>query len=248
VQVEQGLTAVKMNATGRFGMIETPSAVAAAVARAIEVREVLGDRRDVALDFHGRVSGPMARRLIAALEPIQPLFIEEPVVPENGHRLAGIVAGTTVPIAVGERLLSRWEMRPVLDAGVAVVQPDVSHAGGISEVRRIGALAETYGAALAPHCPLGPLSLAASLQVGFATPNLLIQEQSLGIHYNAGTDLLDYVVDRAPLRFVDGYVERPLTPGLGIEVDEAAIRRADRIGHRWRSPVWRDDSGAFAEW
>ncbi len=248
MQVEQGLTAVKMNATGRFGLIETPSAVAAVVARAADVRAVLGDHRDLALDFHGRVSGPMARRLIAALEPVQPLFIEEPVVPENGHRLAGIVASSPVAIAVGERLFSRWDFRPALEAGVSVVQPDVSHAGGISEVRRIAALAETFGAVVAPHCPLGPISLAASLQVGFATPNLLIQEQSLGIHYNTGADLLDYLVDRSPLRFMEGYVERPLGAGLGIEVDEDEIRRADRRGHRWRSPIWRDDTGAFAEW
>ena len=247
-QVEAGLTAVKMNATGRFGLLESPAAIAAAVERAEQVRAVLGPDRDVALDFHGRVSPAMARRLLAALEDVAPLFVEEPVVPENSHLLGRIVAGTPIPIATVERLYSRWEFRPVLEAGVAVVQPDPSHAGGISELRRIAALAEVYGAGLAPHCPLGPVSLAAALQVAFATPNFVIQEQSLGIHYNVESDLLDYLADRSVLSAPDGYLERPTGPGLGITVDEQAVRAAAERGHRWRSPVWRDPSGAFTEW
>jgi galactonate dehydratase len=247
-QVAAGFTAVKMNACGAMPFIDRPAEVARLVARVAEVREVLGDERDVAVDFHGRVSIPMARRLLRELEPLQPLFVEEPVVPEHGHALAGLVASTTIPLACGERLYSRWDFRPVLEAGVAVAQPDVSHAGGISEVRRIGALAETYGAGLAPHCPLGPISLAASLQVAFATPNFVIQEEALGIHYNRGSDLLDYLLDPAVFAFADGHVARPLGPGLGIDLDEDAVRKAAAHGHRWRSPVWRHSDGAFAEW
>lgn len=247
-QIEAGLTAVKMNATGPFRFIETRAQVDATVRRAQLVRETLGDARDLALDFHGRVSPPMAKRLMAALEGVAPLFVEEPVAPELGHALAGLVAASPIPVATGERLYSRWDFRPVLEAGVAVVQPDLSHAGGISEVRRIAALAETYGAALAPHCPLGPISLAASLQVAFATPNFLIQEQSLGIHYNVDNDLLDYLVDRSVFAFADGAIARPTAPGLGIAVDEAAVRAAAERGHRWRNPIWRDDDGAFTEW
>ena len=247
-QVATGLTAIKMNATGPFGFIETPAQVAAVVARAEQAREAIGAERDLAIDFHGRVSIPMARRLLAALEPVQPLFVEEPVLPEHGHALAGLVAATTIPIAVGERLYSRWDFRPALEAGVAVLQPDLSHAGGISEGRRIAAQAETYGAALAPHCPLGPVSLAAALQLDFAAPNVLIQEQSLGIHYHQGAEMLDYLSDPSAFRFVDGYVERPTGAGLGISVDEAAVREAAKRGHRWRSPVWRDGAGAFTEW
>jgi galactonate dehydratase len=170
------------------------------------------------------------------------------VLPEHAHALAGLVASTTIPLACGERQYSRWEFRPLLEAGVAVVQPDVSHAGGISEVRRIASLAEVYGAGLAPHCPLGPISLAASLQLAFATPNFVIQEQSVGIHYNRGGELLDYVADPSVFRFVDGYAQRSRAPGLGLEVDEAAVRKAAERGHRWRSPVWRHDDGSFAEW
>jgi galactonate dehydratase len=183
------------------------------------------------------------------LEEVRPMFIEEPVLPETqGNALASVVEASTAPIAVGERLYSRWEFKPVLDAGVAVVQPDPSHAGGISEVRRIASLAEIYGASLAPHCPLGPISLAASLQLAFATPNFLIQEQSVRLHYNGGAELTNYLVDTSPFDFVAGYANRPAGPGLGIEVDEAAVRRAAEIGHSWRNPIWRHEDGGFAEW
>jgi len=248
-QAAAGFTAVKMNGSGPLEPLDTPAAVHAMVERVAAVREALGPDRDVAVDFHGRVSYGMARRVLPLLEPYLPLFVEEPLVPEApAQQLARLVDGTSIPIATGERLYSRWEFRPVLDAGVAVVQPDVSHAGGISELRRIAALAEAYDVSVAPHCPLGPISLAASLQVGFATPNLLIQEQSLGIHYNAGSDLLDYLVDPSVFAYADGHVARPTGPGLGIEVDAAEVERAARTGHRWRSPVWRHADGSFAEW
>jgi galactonate dehydratase len=248
-QVEAGFTAVKMNVAGPLAPIASPAEANAALARAREAREALGPERYLAIDFHGRVSPAMARRLVRMLEEVQPMFVEEPVLPETqGGALAAVVAASTVPIAVGERLYSRWEFKPALDAGVAVVQPDPSHAGGISELRRIAALAEVYGAGLAPHCPLGPISLAASLQVAFATPNFLIQEQSVGMHYHDGLEPLRYLTDSSLFRFTDGYAARPTGPGLGIEVDEAAVRRADEVGHAWRSPVWRLDDGGLAEW
>ncbi|WP_329069235.1 galactonate dehydratase [Amycolatopsis sp. NBC_01480] len=248
-QVEAGFTAVKMNVAGPLAAIASPAEANAALARAREAREALGPERDLAIDFHGRVSPAMARRLVRMLEEVQPMFVEEPVLPETqGGALASVVAASTVPIAVGERLYSRWEFKPALDAGVAVVQPDPSHAGGISELRRIAALAEVYGAGLAPHCPLGPISLAASLQVAFATPNFLIQEQSVGMHYHDGLEPLRYLIDSSLFRFTDGYAARPTGPGLGIEVDEEAVRRAAEIGHAWRSPVWRLEDGGLAEW
>ncbi|GHF79220.1 galactonate dehydratase [Streptomyces thermodiastaticus] len=247
-QVEAGFTAVKMNAAGATSPIATAAETAAVVERVAAVREVLGPGRDVAVDFHGRLGAATARRVLAELAPLHPLFVEEPVLPEHGHLLPGLVAAGPVPLATGERLYGRAEFLPVLTAGVAVVQPDLSHAGGISEVHRIASLAETYGALLAPHCPLGPISLAASLQVAFATPNFLIQEQSRGIHYNKDADLLSYVVDPTPFRFVDGHAVRGDAPGLGITVDEKAVRAADRRGHTWRNPVWRHPDGSFAEW
>ena len=247
-QVDAGLTAVKMNVSGRMEPIASPKDIADAVARAEAARAVLGDSRDLAIDFHGRVSMANARRLVKALEPVAPIFVEEPLVPEHGHLLADLAALTSIPLAAGERLYSRTDFLPALQAGIAVVQPDLSHAGGISESRRIAALAEVFGAYVAPHCPLGPIALAACLQVDFATPNFLIQEQSLGIHYNTTSDLLDYLVDPGVFAFRDGHLRPPVAPGLGIEVDEAAVREADKRGHSWRSPIWRHADGSFAEW
>ena len=246
-QLALGMTAVKMNGSGELLPIDTAEQVHRLVERVAAGREVLGDRADVAVDLHGRCSPPMARRVLPLLEPYLPLFVEEPLVPELTARLPDITACTSVPIAVGERLYSRWDFLPVMTSGVAVVQPDLSHAGGISEVRRIASLAEAHGVLLAPHCPLGPIALAASLQVDFAVPNFLIQEQSLGIHYNTSTDLLDYLVDRSVFTVHDGHVECPTGPGLGIEVDEAEVRRVSRT-HGWRAPMWRHLDGSLAEW
>lgn len=244
-----GFTAVKLLAAGRVGRLDTAAATRAIVARAEAVREAIGPDNDFALDFHGRFTVAQARRVLALLEASHPLFVEEPILPAlPDDALARVVASTSIPIAAGERLFGRAEFLGPLGAGVAVVQPDTSHAGGISEVRRIAALAETFDALVAPHCPLGPISLAASLQVAFATPNFLIQEQSVGIHYNVGSDVLDYLVDPEPLRFVDGHVLRPTAPGLGVEVNEAAVRRAAELGHRWRAPLWRHPDGSLSEW
>ncbi|HEX2130365.1 MAG TPA: galactonate dehydratase [Actinophytocola sp.] len=247
-QVDAGFTAVKMNASGRLRAIDSPRAARRVVERAEQARAVLGDDRDLAIDFHGRVSPAMARRLLAMLADVAPMFVEEPLLPEQLHLVGDLVAAGTIPLATGERLYSRWDFREPLAAGVAVAQPDPSHAGGISEVRRIAALAEIHGASLAPHCPLGPIALAASLQLGFAVPNFLIQEQSLRLHYNATDDLLDYLVDPAVFDFVDGHAARPVRPGLGIEIDEPAVRRMAEIGHAWRNPVWRHADGGLAEW
>ncbi len=247
-RIALGLTAVKMNASGRLLHLATSADLDGVLERTAAAREVLGPNRDVALDFHGRVSLPNARRLAVLLEPLRPLFIEEPVVPEKSALIGAVVEASSVPVATGERLYSRHEFLPVLQAGIAVAQPDLSHAGGITEVRKIAALAEVFDVQLAPHCPLGPIALASCLQIGFSTTNHMIQEQSIGIHYNDGADVLDYVVDTAPLRFVDGHIELLTAPGLGIEVDEAAVRAADRRGHAWRTPLWRHADGSFAEW
>lgn len=252
-KVAEGFTAVKMNASSQLRPIDTPDAAEHVVRRAAAVRDVLGPARDLAIDFHGRVSTPMARRLLPLLEPLAPIFVEEPILPEHVANLASVVDCTSIPIATGERLYSRWDFRAAFEAGIAVAQPDISHAGGISEVRRIAAQAETHDAFMAPHCPLGPVALAASLQVDFAIPNVLVQEQSLGIHYNGeGSDLLDYLVDPTVFEYRDGWVERPRGPGLGIEVDAKAIERAAAWaadnGFEWRTPIWRHDDGGVAEW
>ncbi|MBB2947301.1 galactonate dehydratase [Actinoplanes lutulentus] len=247
-QIAAGFTAVKMNGSGELGPIETPARTHQVIDRVAAVREAIGPDNDLVVDLHGRASTAMARRLLPLLEPYLPLFVEEPVLPEHTANLGSLAQSTAIPLATGERLYSRHDFRDVLGSGLAVAQPDVSHAGGISEVRRIAAMAETYDVTMAPHCPLGPIALAASLQLAFAIPNFLIQEQSVGIHYNQGGELLDYLIDPAPFRFVNGHAERTESPGLGIEVDEEAVIRMAAIGHRWRNPVWRRPDGSFTEW
>ncbi|MGP4115100.1 galactonate dehydratase [Streptomyces sp. 4N509B] len=247
-QVEAGFTAVKMNASGRMNRLATTTDLDGVLDRAGTVRDVLGPDRDFALDFHGRFTAANARKVLARLAPLNPLFAEEPVLPEYPHLLRELVDASPVPVALGERLYSRTDALPALQAGIAVLQPDLSHAGGISEVRRMASLAETFDIQIAPHCPLGPVSLAASLQIAFSVPNFLIQEQSMGIHYNTGAELLDYVLDPEVFRFHEGHFARPTRPGLGVEVDEAAVRAADGASPDWRGPVWRHPDGSFAEW
>jgi len=217
------------------------------VIKRVEAAQGLG--MDVGLDFHGRVHRPMAKQLAKALEPLGLLFIEEPLLSENPEGLAQIAALTSTPIALGERLYSRWDFKPFFELGaVDIIQPDLSHAGGLLECRKIAAMAEAYDIAVAPHCPLGPLALASCLQLAACTPNVAIQEMSLGIHYNVGHDLLEFCSDKEVLTPVDGYLPIPSGPGLGITIDEAAVREADKDRHRWRNPVWRQKDGSFAEW
>lgn len=241
----QGFSAVKMNATAEVPMLAAPR-----FAEVIDrVQAAQAEGMDVALDFHGRLHRGMAKQLARVLEPLGLLFIEEPVLSEHPAVLPQIAGLTSIPIAMGERLYSRWEFRPLLESGaVDVIQPDLSHAGGLSECRRIAAMAECYDVAVAPHCPLGPLALGACLQLAACAPNVVLQEMSLGIHYNAGHDLLEFCADPAVLTPVDGYLPIPSGPGLGIAIDEEKVRAAAATPHRWRNPVWRHDDGSLAEW
>ena len=247
-KVAKGFSAIKLNLAEALPAVPAAADVRAMVTRVEALRGALGDSVDIALDFHGRFSTAATRQILPLLEPYLPMFVEEPVLPEFARDLRRITDSTSIPIATGERLYSRWDFRDVLPTGIAVAQPDLSHAGGISEVRRIAAMAEAYDVAVAPHCPLGPITLAASLQIDLATPNFLIQEQSLGIEYGGGSALLDYLVDPQVFNFVDGHIGRLAGPGLGIEVDEDAVRAAASEGHSWRSPVLRHSDGSFAEW
>jgi galactonate dehydratase len=242
----QGFTAVKMNATAELGWLGTPKLFDEVVER-VQAAQAAG--MDVGLDFHGRVHRPLAKQLAKALEPLGLLFIEEPLLSENHEGLADIARLTSTPIALGERLYSRWDFKPFFEAGaVDIIQPDLSHAGGLSECRRIAAMAEAYDIAVAPHCPLGPLALAACLQLAACSPNVAIQEMSIGIHYNVGYDLLNFVTDPEVLTTVDGDLPIPTKPGLGVTIDEAAVREAAKEPHRWRNPIWRQADGSFAEW
>ena len=243
---EQGFAAVKMNATAELGWLDRPAALDGVLER---VQAAQAEGLDVALDFHGRVHRPMARQLMRRLEPLRLLFIEEPLLSEQPEALLGLGGHGGTPIALGERLYSRWDFKSFLASGVVdVIQPDLSHAGGISEVRKVAAMAEAYDVAVAPHCPLGPLALASCLQLAGCTPNVVLQEVSLGIHYNETHDLLNFVLNKDALTPVGGQLTIPSGPGLGVEIDEAAVRAAHEQRHRWRNPIWRHPDGSVSEW
>ncbi|MDB2594916.1 galactonate dehydratase [Pseudomonadales bacterium] len=244
-----GFKATKMNITEEMQIVDTMATVDQAVERMASLREAVGSKLDIAVDFHGRVHGPMARVLIKALEPYSPFFIEEPVLSEHLEAMAELRKNTHIPIATGERLFSRYDYKRVFTLGAAdIIQPDLSHAGGITECKKIADMAEAWDIGLAPHCPLGPIALAACLQVDAVCQNAFIQEQSQGIHYNQSNDLTDYLVDPSVFHYKDGYVDIPQKPGLGIEIDEEVVIERAKIGHRWRNPLWNHADGSIAEW
>ncbi len=246
---DEGFTAIKMNATEELQMIDTYDKIDAVLERVAAIRETCGKHFGIAIDFHGRVHKPMAKVLAKKLEEFDPMFIEEPVLCENMECFAEIAAACNVPIATGERLFSKYDFKRLLQAGgVDIIQPDLSHAGGITEVKKIAAMAEAYDVALAPHCPLGPIALASCLNVDATSYNAVIQEQSMGIHYNVGKTVLDYVKNKEDFEFVDGHVALPRLPGLGVEVNKELVLEENKTPHNWKNPVWHHKDGSVAEW
>ncbi len=246
---EAGLKAVKMNGTDALEWIDSFGKVEEVIGRVAGIREACGKEFGIGIDFHGRVHKTMAKVLMKELEPYHPLFIEEPVLAENGEYFKMLSELVSTPIATGERHYTRWDFKSLFEQGaVDIIQPDLSHAGGITECKKIATMAEAYDITVAPHCPLGPIAFASCLQLDFNTVNAVIQETSAGIHYNVGADLLDYVKNPDVFTFKDGYIEIFDGPGLGIEIDEEKVREMARIGHSWKNPVWRTPSGVIAEW
>ncbi|SDD85940.1 galactonate dehydratase [Auraticoccus monumenti] len=245
--VDAGYTAVKTAPELVLGYLDVPSVLDGLVEHWEALRREVGPDVDIALDLHARFSAPASRRLLARLGGVDPLFVEEPLPPELQRDLAGLCAGTTVPIATGERLYDRWEVSDVIGSGIAVLQPDLSHAHGISEVVRIAALADLHGVRLAPHCATGPLALAACLQVDLAVPNVLIQECPMEVHRPGAHPWSSLLVGN-PFVFQDGHLLAPPGPGLGVEVDEDAVRLAARTPVEGNSPVWSLPDGSYAEW
>jgi galactonate dehydratase len=236
----QGFTAFKTGPAKKrpARYVETPAAVQYAGEKFAEFRKLVGDNVDIGVDFHGAISPAHAKMLIKVLEPNNPMFIEEPCQAQNHDIMAEIARGTHLPIATGERVFTKWGFREVLEKKAAtILQPDMCHAGGITEVRLIAGMAEAYYAAIAPHNPMGPISLAAGVQLAASIPNFLIQEQvSLGDGYI-----------KTPFKVREGYLDLPTAPGLGVEIDDNAI--ADKIGHNWRNPESYDvDDGSVVDW
>lgn len=246
---EAGFRAIKMNATEELQMVDSYEKIDQVLERVAAIREKCGKYFGIAIDFHGRVHKPMAKILAKKLEEFDPMFIEEPVLCEHMENFKEIAAACNIPIATGERLYSRYDFKRLLQAGgVDIIQPDLSHAGGITEVKKIAAMAEAYDVALALHCPLGPIALSACLNVDAVSYNAVIQEQSIGIHYNVGKSVLDYVKNKKDFEFTEGYVKLPQIPGLGVEVDKNLVLKENENPHNWKNPVWRHEDGSVAEW
>ncbi|OGE47597.1 hypothetical protein PENARI_c040G09562 [Penicillium arizonense] len=248
-RIAQGLKCVKMNATEDVNWVDSPKVLESTVERLRAVK-TLG--LDAGLDFHGRLHKAMAKQLAKALEPYKPLFIEEPLLCEHPEAVRQLSSQTTIPIAFGERLYSRWDVKRFLEDGsVDILQPDIAHAGGISETKRIANLAEAYDVAIAPHCPLGPVAFAASLHIALSTSNFAILEMSLGMHYNveAGNiDLLTYLKDQSVFDIADGYVKAPTGVGLGIEINEDMIRKVAKETDPWQCKEFYGPDGSIREW
>lgn len=248
-RVDKGFTAIKMNATSELHYIDSYNKVQAVVDRVASIRDQVGDQLEIGIDFHGRVHRPMAKVLAHALEPYHPMFLEEVVLPENWESFDDIAREVSVPLATGERLYTRWDFKNLFRQGaVDIVQPDVALCGGILETRKIAAMAGAFDMGVAPHAPYGPVSLAATLQVDACTPNVFIQEQSLGIHYNQGFDLLDFVKNKEIFQYKDSYVQLPKGPGLGIDMDEDKMKEVAQEGLVWSNPAWKNYDGTIAEW
>jgi galactonate dehydratase len=238
--IKQGYTAFKVGPRGGrpARIVENKRFVDNVASHFASLRQAAGPDIDIGIDFHGAIGPATAKLLIKALEPYQPMFIEEPINCQNHDLMAEIARGTHLPIATGERVFTKWGFREVLEKHAAtILQPDLCHAGGITEVRLIAGMAEAYYAAIAPHNPLGPISLAACIQLDASIPNFMCQEfVDLGVGYL-----------KEPFKVVDGYIDVPTGPGLGVELDENAL--ADKITHDWRNPeTYHPDDGAVVDW
>lgn len=245
----KGFSAIKMNATEELQMVDSYEKIDEVLERVAAIREAAGKHFGIAVDFHGRVHKPMAKILAKKLEEFDLMFIEEPVLCDNMESFRDVARACNIPIATGERLFSRWDFKRLLQGGyVDIIQPDLSHAGGITEVKKIAAMAEAYDVALAPHCPLGPIALASCLQVDATSYNAFIQEQSIGIHYNTGASVLDYITNPEDFAFTDGFVELPKLPGIGVSVNKELVEQENKTPHQWKNPVWRHEDGSIAEW
>jgi len=233
--VAAGFRALKTSPHGAFEMVEGPRKIHEIVEHLKAAREAVGDDVDLMFDAHGDLYPSVSIQVAKEIEPLHFLWLEEPALPENGDAMKKIAEETTVPLATGERLFTVWGFREVLEKGIAdVIQPDVVHAGGISQLKKIAAMAEAYYVSLAPHNPLSPVSTAACLNLDAAIPNFLIQEM---VHGNP---------DRASLvtepieRVVEGYVELTKKPGLGVELNDEAVQRLG-YKHSGFPEVYRKD-------
>lgn len=247
-RIDQGYTTIKMCVTDALGWVDNIHKIDKAAKKVADIREKFGYELDIAVDFHGRVHMPMARILLKELEQYKLLYIEEPLQPEQIEGFKELRSHTVTPIATGERMYTRWGYKNMIASGaIDIVQPDLSHVGGIWEARKIAAMAECYDMGVAPHCPLGPIALASCIQLDFSTPNAFIQEQSLELH-KTGLGNPCYLKENGGFVYENGWIKKPMRPGLGIEVDEEKVREAAKTGHAWRNARLRLEDGTLIDW
>ncbi len=243
-RLKDGYTALKYSIIPPIKPIENPENIEKHIERFARVRERIGNGVDLAIDFHGRVSPACANILIEKLKPYNPMFIEEPCLPENVDCMVNISRRTTVPIAAGERLFGKWQYRELIEKqAVSVIQPDICHVGGIFEGRKLAAMIEMYYGTVAPHNPLGPISLASCIHLDASIPNFLVQE------HPGNPDKSDLGVGyiKEPFVIKNGYIDVPTKPGLGIELDEEALK--DKIyDGKWTTPRQYFEDGSNADW
>jgi len=241
--VEEGYTAFKSMAVPETMSLEGMMPVKHAAACVEAMREAVGDEIDIMVDCHARPSPAMGLQFAKALEPYGLYFLEEPCWPETVADIANIQRSVRTPIATGERLVSQYQFRELLEQrACAVLQPDITHCRGFAEARRIAAMAEAYRVSLAPHNPQGPVSTAASLELGFATPSYIICETvSNDVPWRGDIVQEGFTAER------QGQIVRPnARPGLGIELDEAEIEKYPFEQEVLQRTFYRD--GSVGDW
>lgn len=248
-RMRKGFRAIKLGPTNEYHYIDSYRKIERLVNRFAAIREAVGNDLEIAVDFHGRVHKGMSKLLIHELEPFHPMFIEEPLLPEHNELLKDLKLSTSIPIATGERLKTRWEFKHIITSGaVDIIQPDLSMTGGIFETRKICAMAEAFDIAVAPHAPYGPINLASTFQLDACTPNVVIQEQSTGYIKNLAGNLEDYVKNKEIFDFKDGYVDIPTGPGIGIEMNEEILEKKSLTDLGWSNPSLRNEDGTITNW
>ncbi len=242
-RIDQGYRALKLQIPGTPEPVRDAKAAALTYENVAAVREAVGADVALMVDAHGKQTPHVALEIARAIAPLDILFFEEPIPPRNVDALLTVTQSSPIPLATGEREYNRWDFRPIIEQqAVAVIQPDLGHAGGISETRRIAAAAETYFIQVAPHNPRGPIVTLASLHIAACTPNFLIQESAV---HAQDAELWDEMLVE-PLKVEEGYVALPTAPGLGIRFDESLAKRYPFRPRDVRHPVLSD--GGVGDW
>jgi galactonate dehydratase len=242
LQAAGGYMAFKSGPPGKWRGHEAPAVIDSFVKCAYTMREWVGPEAELAFDFHGKMTPALAVEICHELKGMRPMFVEEPVPQENVDALKQVADKVSFPIATGERLLTRWGFREVLEKGAAAyLQPDVSHAGGISELKKIANMAEVYYVHILPHCAIGPVAFTASMHVDAAVPNFLAQEQ---IDQGLGAGLF-----KEPWQVRDGHIELPTAPGLGFEIDaKEAEQNLGVYEEELGGEHFYESDGSVADW